>query len=85
MGPNSDIDLLIIKTGKFNRQRLTAKVYQQLYGAEAAIDAVIVTPEEVERYRDTHCLVICPALLGWQQVPNQPMKLTGPASQPFER
>ncbi len=23
---------------------------------------MIVTPEEVDRYRDTHCLVICPAL-----------------------
>jgi hypothetical protein len=23
---------------------------------------VVATPEEVERYQDTHCLVICPAL-----------------------
>ena len=27
-----------------------------------AVDVVIVTPEDVDRYRDTHCLVICPAL-----------------------
>src|SRR5271157_5744045 len=62
MGPDSDIDLLVIKRGRFNRRRLTAKIYHNLYGAEAAVDAVLVTPEEVERYRDTHCLVICPAL-----------------------
>ena len=23
---------------------------------------MVVTPEDVERYRDTHCLVICPAM-----------------------
>jgi hypothetical protein len=26
------------------------------------VDVVVVTLEGVERYRDTHCLVICPAL-----------------------
>jgi hypothetical protein len=29
---------------------------------EIGVDVVVVTPEEVERYRDTHCLVICPAM-----------------------
>ena len=27
-----------------------------------AVDVVVVTPEEVELYRDSHCLVICPAM-----------------------
>jgi uncharacterized protein len=61
MGPDSDYDLLVIKGGKFNRHRVTTAIYHHLSG-EAAVDAVVVTPEEVERYRDTHCLVICPAL-----------------------
>ena len=61
MGPDSDLDLLVIKGGKFNRHRVTTAIYRQLSG-EIAVDAVVVTPEEVERYRDTHCLVICPAL-----------------------
>src|SRR5260370_42690564 len=61
MGPDSDIDLLVIKRGKFNRHRVTVAIYDHLSG-EAAVDVVVVTPEEVERYRDTHCLVICPAL-----------------------
>ena len=61
MGPNSDYDLLVIKGGKFNCHRVTTAIYHHLSG-EAAVDAVVVTPEEVERYRDTHCLVICPAL-----------------------
>ena len=62
MGPDSDLDLLVIKGGKFNRDRLTVAIYRALRGKDAAVDVVVVTPEEVERYRNTHCLVICPAL-----------------------
>lgn len=61
MGPDSDLDLLVIKIGKFNRHRVTTAIYRNLSGA-IGVDAVVVTPEEVERYGDTHCLVICPAL-----------------------
>ena len=61
MGPDSDLDLLVIKGGKFNRDRVTRDIFCNMSG-EAAVDIVVVTPEEVERYRDTHCLVICPAL-----------------------
>lgn len=61
MGPDSDLDLLVIKAGKFNRHRVTTAIYRHLSGA-IGVDAVVVTPEEVERYRNTHCLVICPAL-----------------------
>lgn len=62
MGPHSDVDLLVIKGGKFNRRRLVAKIYDELYGAGAAVDVVIVTPDEVQRYRDAPCLAIFPAL-----------------------
>jgi len=62
MGPNSDLDLLVIKGGKFHRGRVTTEIYRHLAGADAAVDVVVVTPEEVERYRHTHCLVICPAM-----------------------
>jgi uncharacterized protein len=61
MGPDSDLDLLVIKGGKYNHHRVTTAIYRNLSG-EIGVDAVVVTPEDVERYRDTHCLVICPAL-----------------------
>jgi predicted nucleotidyltransferase len=61
MGADSDLDLLVIKGGKFNRHRITTAIYRNLSGA-IGVDVVVVTPEEVERYRNTHCLVICPAL-----------------------
>jgi predicted nucleotidyltransferase len=62
MGPDSDVELLVIKGGKFDRWRISTAIYRHLSGADAPVDVVVVTPEEVERYRNTHCLVICPAL-----------------------
>lgn len=61
MGPDSDLDLLVIKGGKFNRHRVTTAIYRHLDG-KIGVDAVVVTPDEVERYRNTHFLVICPAM-----------------------
>src|SRR5437868_4206922 len=46
MGPNSDIDLLVIKGGKFHRDRLTKLIYAGLYGVGEAVDVVVVTPED---------------------------------------
>lgn len=62
MGPDSDIDLLVIKGGKFNRWHLTTAIYRGLRGKGAAVDVVVVTPDEVERYGDSPYLVIQPAL-----------------------
>jgi predicted nucleotidyltransferase len=62
MGPDSDLDLLVIKGGKFHHWRLLAMIYRQLRDAEAAVDVVLVTTEEVERYGDSPFLVIYPAL-----------------------
>jgi predicted nucleotidyltransferase len=68
MGPYSDLDLLVIKRGRFNRRQLVSKIYDALYGAGAAVDIVIVTPEEVQRYRDAPWLVISSAVREGQVV-----------------
>ncbi len=62
MGPNSDLDLLVIKTGKFHRGRLTEEIYMNLFGVRQAVDVVVATADDVERYRDNFALVIYPAL-----------------------
>ncbi len=62
MGPDSDYDLLVIKRGKFDYWRQVEAIRKQLWGAGAAVDIVLATPEDVERYRDSFCLVICPAM-----------------------
>ena len=61
MGPNSDVDLLIIRKGGHSR-KLVGQIYRRLHGVGAAVDAVMVSPADVERYKDSHALVIKPAL-----------------------
>ena len=62
MGPNSDIDLLVVKGGRFGRGRLLEAIYRNLRGVAAAVDVVAVTPAEVEQYRNDPCLIVAPAL-----------------------
>ena len=62
MDADSDVDLLVIKGGNFHRGRLTEEIYMNLFGVGQAVDIVVVTPEDVERYRDSMALVIRPAL-----------------------
>ena len=61
MATNSDVDLLIIKDGADSLQ-LMAKIYGRLHGVGAAVDAIVVSTADVERYKDSHALVIKPAL-----------------------
>ena len=61
MNRHSDVDLLVVKDGT-DLRRLTARIYRRLYGVGAAVDIVMVTPQDIERYRDSHALVIKPAL-----------------------
>ena len=61
MGRNSDVDLLVIKGG-VDPLDLMARVYRRLHGVGAAVDAIVVSPEDVERFKDSHALVIKPAL-----------------------
>ena len=61
MGRNSDVDLLIIKEGADSLD-VMARIYRRLYGIGAAVDAIVVSPEDVERYKDSHALIIKPVL-----------------------
>lgn len=68
MGQHSDVDLLVVKRGKFHQGHLMGEIYMNLHGVGQAVDVVLVTPEEVERYRDKHFLVIAPALREGKEV-----------------
>ena len=65
---NSDVDLLVIKSGQFDYGHLVGDIYMNLHGVGQAVDVVLVTPEQVEQYRDVHCLVIKPALREGREV-----------------
>lgn len=62
MGRNSDIDLLVVKSGIPHRGRLTEAIYTNLFGVGFAVDVIVVTQEDIERYRDSIGLIIEPAL-----------------------
>ncbi len=61
VGPNSDVDVLVIKRVA-HRRRLAAEIYTRLIGVGVAVDVVVVTPEDVERFGDSPVTVIAPAL-----------------------
>ena len=61
MNRHSDVDLLIVKEG-VDALDLMGQIYRNLRGVGAAVDAIVVSPRDVERYKDSHALVIKPAL-----------------------
>ena len=61
IGPNSDIDLLVIKAGAHRRQ-LAQAIYRHLMGLGQAVDIVVLTPEDVQRYQHCPGMVVEPAL-----------------------
>ena len=62
MGPDSDLDFLVIKSGQYDRARLESELYVAMYGVGLAADFILVTPQQVERYKHAKFLVIHPAL-----------------------
>ncbi|MDE0131841.1 MAG: nucleotidyltransferase domain-containing protein [bacterium] len=61
MNRHSDVDLLVVKDG-VDALDLMGQIYRNLRGVGAAVDAIVVSPQDVERYKDSHALVIKPAL-----------------------
>ena len=61
MDRHSDVDLLVIRDCA-SRRDLGIRIRRKIYGVRAAVDVVVVTPDDVERYKDSHALVIKPAL-----------------------
>jgi len=61
MGPNGDVDLLVIRDGG-DALDLMTRIYGNLHGVGAAVDAIVATPADVERYKDSHALVFKSAL-----------------------
>lgn len=68
MSQNSDIGLLVIKAGDFGYHKLLGDIYMNLHGVDEAVDVILVTPEQVEKYKNTHCLIIAPALKEGREV-----------------
>lgn len=61
MGTHSDLDLLVVEAG-VHRRRLAQRIYRNLIGVGQAVDIVVATPEDLERYGDSIGLIYKSAL-----------------------
>jgi predicted nucleotidyltransferase len=60
MGPDSDIDLLVVKSSVEHRRRLAQDIYMNLSGVGAGVDVIVVTPEDIEAQRQS-----VGSIIGW--------------------
>lgn len=58
---DSDVDLLIVKDGE-DALTLMSRIYREMRGVGVAVDALVVSTEDLERYKNSHALIIKPAL-----------------------
>ena len=62
MGPDSDLDLLVIVRGPVHRRALAQEIYSNLHGIPMPVDVVVATEEDIERYGDRVGTILRPAL-----------------------
>lgn len=58
MHEDSDIDLLVVVPSGVHRRRTAQKIYRNLIGVGFAADIVVVTEDDVDRYRETEGIII---------------------------
>jgi predicted nucleotidyltransferase len=68
VGPESDLDFLVIKRGIPSRRQLAQAIYRALVGVPCSIDVVVVTPEDVESLKDGVATIVGPALREGREV-----------------
>ncbi|MGH7461232.1 MAG: nucleotidyltransferase domain-containing protein [Longimicrobiales bacterium] len=49
-GPDSDIDLLVIKSNVAHRRKLAQEIRLKMFGVPVPVDVMVVIPEDLERY-----------------------------------
>lgn len=76
-GPESDLDFLVIKPGRYNARKIIALIYLRMRGIARAIDLVVVTPQQVEKYRNSPFSVVYPAVREGKVVYERKKAVTG--------
>ena len=52
MGPNSDIDLLVVMPHGVHRRRTAQHLYQNITGLGVPFDILVTTPEDLQKHKD---------------------------------
>ena len=62
MGPNSDLDLLVVMPDGTHRRNAATEIFRSLRGIGFPKDIVVVTESDVKTYRENPSLVLKPAI-----------------------
>lgn len=62
MGPDSDLDVLVVKSGVEHRRRLAQDIYANLSGLGIGVDVIVLTPEDVAAQKGSVGSIVGPAL-----------------------
>ena len=57
MGPDSDVDVLVVVPDGTHRRRTAQYIHTQLFGIPFAVDVLVATPTDLARHRDNLGLV----------------------------
>lgn len=57
-GPHSDVDLLVVVPPGRHRRKTAQAIYRNLVEIGRAVDVVVVTTEDLKRYRDHPGMII---------------------------
>lgn len=68
MGPDSDVDLLVIKSRVPHRRRLAQQIYLNLFGLAVPVGVIVVTPEDIEALRGKVGTIIGPVLAEGKEI-----------------
>ena len=60
--PDSDIDVLVIKSGVENMRQAAQQIYRALHGIRAPVDVIVETPEHLEKHQNVPGLIYKRAL-----------------------
>lgn len=62
MGPDSDIDLLVVVQGPVHRRDLAGQIYRNLHGVPVPVDVIVVTENDIREFGHKIGTVLYPAL-----------------------
>jgi len=57
MGPESDLDLLVVMPDGTHRRKTAQQLYRTLDGQGHPFDVIVATPSDLERHKDTVGLI----------------------------
>jgi predicted nucleotidyltransferase len=68
MGPDSDLDVLVVVSDNVDKRSVTQRIYRELIGFGAAADVIVATEGDIDRYGSNFSLVYYPALRDGREI-----------------